>query len=35
MDDSKEFKWDFTDEFEFDYELGLAPAIDLDITSKN
>ena len=35
MDDSKEFKWDFTDEFEFDYELGLAPAIELDITSKN
>lgn len=35
MDDSKEFKWDYTDEFEFDYELGLAPAIDVNITSKN
>ncbi|WEK18208.1 MAG: trigger factor [Candidatus Pedobacter colombiensis] len=35
MDDSKEFKWDYTDEFEFDYELGLAPAIDVAITSKD
>jgi trigger factor len=35
MDDTKEFKWDNTDEFEFDYELGLAPAIDVDITSKD
>lgn len=35
MDDSKEFKWDNTDEFEFDYELGLAPAVDLNITSKD
>jgi trigger factor len=35
MDDSKEFKWDNTDEFEFDYELGLAPAIDVTITSKD
>lgn len=35
MDDSKEFRWDFTDEFEFDYELGLAPAIDLNISSKD
>ncbi len=34
MDDSKEFKWDSTDEFEFDYELGLAPAIEVDINSK-
>jgi len=33
--DDKEFKWDNTDEFEFDYELGLAPAVDLAITSKN
>jgi trigger factor len=35
MDDSREFRWDNTDEFEFDYELGLAPVIDVDITSKN
>lgn len=35
MDDAKEFKWDNTDEFEFDYELGLAPAIDVTITSKD
>ena len=35
MDDSKEFKWDNTDEFEFDYELGLAPAVDVNITSKD
>ncbi|ACU05279.1 MULTISPECIES: trigger factor [Pedobacter] len=35
MDDTKEFKWDYTDEFEFDYELGLAPAIEVAITSKD
>ena len=35
LDDTKEFKWDFTDEFEFDYELGLAPEFDVNITSKN
>lgn len=35
MDDSKEFKWDYTDEFEFDYELGLAPAIDVSISAKD
>jgi trigger factor len=35
MDDTKEFKWDNTDEFEFDYELGLAPAVDVNITSKD
>ncbi len=35
MDDTKEFKWDNTDEFEFDYEFGLAPSIDVNITSKD
>ena len=35
MDDSKEFKWDGTDEFEFDYELGLAPAVDVNISEKD
>jgi trigger factor len=35
MDTTKEFKWDGTDEFEFDYELGLAPAVNLEITAAN
>ncbi|MES2419290.1 MAG: trigger factor [Bacteroidota bacterium] len=35
MEDDKTFKWDNTDEFEFNYELGLAPAVDIEITSKN
>ncbi len=35
MEDSKEFKWDGTDEFEFDYELGLAPAVDVNISAKD
>lgn len=34
-DDSKDFNWDFTDEFEFIYELGLAPEFDLDFSSKD
>jgi len=35
MDDEREFKWDNTDEFEFDYELGLAPAFDVNVSSKD
>ncbi|QPH39510.1 trigger factor [Pedobacter endophyticus] len=35
MDDEREFKWDYTDEFEFDYELGLAPALEIDLSSKD
>lgn len=35
MDDSKEFKWDNTDEFEFKYEIGLAPKVDIEISSKD
>jgi trigger factor len=35
MDDTKEFRWDNTDEFEFNYELGLAPAVDIEISSKD
>ncbi|SDL80927.1 trigger factor [Daejeonella rubra] len=35
IDDSKEFNWDFTDNFEFVYELGLAPEFDLEFTSKD
>ncbi|MFC3559411.1 trigger factor [Pedobacter jamesrossensis] len=31
----RDFKWDNTDEFEFDYELGLAPAFDVNISSKD
>lgn len=35
LDNSKVFKWDNTDEFEFNYEIGLAPKVDVDITSKD
>ncbi len=35
LDDAVEFKWDNTDEFVFNYELGLAPEVDVDITSKD
>lgn len=35
IDDNKEFNWDFTDEFEFIYELGLAPEFNLDFSSKD
>jgi trigger factor len=35
MDNSTAFKWDNTDEFEFKYELGLAPKVDVEITSKD
>ncbi len=35
IDDSKDFNWDFTDEFEFIYELGLAPEFDMDFSSKD
>lgn len=35
LNDAKDFKWDGTDEFEFDYELGLAPAIEVNITEKD
>ncbi|WP_129714947.1 trigger factor [Pedobacter sp. SYP-B3415] len=35
MDDTKEFNWDGNDEFEFDYELGLAPALNVEITSED
>ena len=35
LDNEKDFKWDNTDEFEFDYELGLAPAFDVNISSKD
>ncbi len=35
LDDTVEFKWDNTDEFEFNYELGLAPKVDIEISSND
>jgi len=35
VDPEKEFNWDYKDEFEFNYELGLAPEFDLDFSSKD
>ncbi|MGX5689112.1 trigger factor [Arcticibacter tournemirensis] len=35
VDESKEFNWDYNDEFEFDYELGLAPEFELSFSEKD
>jgi trigger factor len=35
MDDSKEYNWDFADNFEFNYEVGLAPEFTIDFNSKD
>lgn len=35
VDESKEFNWDYNDEFEFDYEIGLAPEFELDFSSAD
>ena len=35
VDDAKEYNWDYTDEFEFKYELGLAPEFNLDFSEKD
>src|ERR1700744_4563469 len=35
MDDHKHYNWDFTDDFEFDYELGLAPDFNVDFSSAD
>jgi len=35
IDTQKEYNWDFADNFEFNYELGLAPAFDIDFSSKD
>ncbi|MDO3628265.1 trigger factor [Mucilaginibacter sp. BT774] len=35
MDDSKQYNWDFADDFEFNYEVGLAPAFEVDFSSKD
>lgn len=34
-DDKQEYNWDFADNFEFNYEIGLAPAFDIDFSSKD
>ena len=33
--DDKEYNWDFADNFEFNYEAGLAPAFTIDLDSKD
>ncbi|MDB5135678.1 MAG: tig [Mucilaginibacter sp.] len=35
MDDSKQYNWDFADDFEFNYEVGLAPEFTIDFSSKD
>ena len=34
-EEDSQFNWDFNDEFVFNYELGLAPAVDIEFTSKD
>ena len=35
VDDGKEFNWDYNDEFEFNYELGLAPDFELNFSPSD
>ncbi|MFA6085945.1 trigger factor [Mucilaginibacter sp.] len=35
VDDNKEYNWDFADNFEFNYEVGLAPEFTIEFTSKD
>ncbi|MCY7363328.1 MAG: trigger factor [Ignavibacteria bacterium] len=35
IEETENFKWDFEDEFEFNYELGLAPTIDIQFSDNN
>ncbi|MGZ3873293.1 MAG: trigger factor [Mucilaginibacter sp.] len=35
IDSEKEYNWDFADNFEFNYEVGLAPAFNIDFSSKD
>jgi trigger factor len=35
VDDSKEYNWDFADNFEFNYEVGLAPEFTTDFSSAD
>ena len=34
-DDEKQFNWDFTEDYEFNYELGLAPEFALDFSAAD
>jgi trigger factor len=34
-DDEKEYNWDFADNFEFNYEVGLAPEFSIDFSSND
>ncbi|MVN21672.1 trigger factor [Mucilaginibacter arboris] len=34
-DDEKQFNWDFTEDYEFNYELGLAPDFTLDFSAAD
>lgn len=34
-DETKEFNWDNNDEFEFNYELGIAPEFELDLSASD
>ncbi|MEJ6978839.1 trigger factor [Pedobacter sp. P351] len=35
VEEGKEFNWDYNDEFEFNYELGLAPEFELNFSADN
>jgi len=35
VDNVKEYNWDFTDNFEFNYEVGLAPDFSVDFSSRD
>ena len=35
MDDRKEYNWDFADNFEFNYELGLAPDFNVNFSADD
>ncbi|GAA4087836.1 trigger factor [Mucilaginibacter panaciglaebae] len=35
LDDKQEYNWDFADNFEFNYEIGLAPEFNIDFSSKD
>jgi trigger factor len=35
VDEDKEYNWDFNDNFEFNYELGLAPEFDINFSSAD